>query len=48
MQLHINMLEEQHRRFKIAVKKLGYATMSAYVRECVRESIEKAGGQEKR
>lgn len=46
MQLHIDMLEEQHRIFKIAVKKLGYCTMSAYLRECVREVIERAARQD--
>ena len=46
MQLHVSLLDEEHRRFKIAVKKLGYCTMSAYLRECVREVIERAARQD--
>ena len=46
MQLHIDMLDEQHHRFKIAVKKLGYGTMSGYLRESVREVIERAARQD--
>ena len=45
MQLHINTMKEQHIRFKIAVKKLGYGTMTAYLRECVREALEKTARQ---
>lgn len=42
MQLHIELENSQAQKFRLAVKKLGYRTMSEYMREQVRLAIKKA------
>jgi len=38
-QLHVDVTSEQIRKFKAAVKVLGYGTMSEYIRQKIREAI---------
>lgn len=41
-QLHVDLQENQLRKFKAAVKALGYATMSSFIREKIRQAIREA------
>jgi Arc/MetJ-type ribon-helix-helix transcriptional regulator len=41
-QLHIDIASEQLRKFKAAVKALGYGTMSEYIRAKIRQAIREA------
>jgi Arc/MetJ-type ribon-helix-helix transcriptional regulator len=41
-QLHVDVTSEQLRKFKAAVKVLGYATMSEYIRAKIRQAIKEA------
>jgi len=41
-QIHVNVTESQRRRFKAATQTLGFATMSAYLRQKIREAIERS------
>jgi Arc/MetJ-type ribon-helix-helix transcriptional regulator len=41
-QLHIDVTSEQLQKFKAAVKTLGYATMSEYIRAKIRQAIKEA------
>jgi hypothetical protein len=41
-QLHIDVTSEQLRKFKAAVKTLGFATMSEYMRAKIRQAITEA------
>lgn len=43
MQVHIDIEDSQLRKFKDAVKALGYRTMSEYIREKIRQAIKEAG-----
>jgi Arc/MetJ-type ribon-helix-helix transcriptional regulator len=38
-QLHIDVTSKQLRKFKAAVKALGYGTMSEYIRAKIRQAI---------
>ncbi len=40
--LHVPLDDDQHRKFKVAVKVLGYETMTSYVREKARAAIKQA------
>jgi len=40
--LHVKLEDSQHRKFRLAAKKLGYKTMAACVREQVRAIIRRA------
>jgi len=42
MQLHVEVNPQQLQKFKATVKVLGYGTMSAYVRQKIREAIKEA------
>ena len=42
MQLHIDIQDELLRQFKVAVKALGYHTMSEYIRACIRNATKEA------
>jgi len=42
MQLHIDIQDELLKQFKVAVKALGYHTMSEYIREKIRQAIREA------
>lgn len=42
MQLHIDIQDELLKQFKVAVKALGYHTMSEYIREKIRQAIRDA------
>lgn len=48
MQLHIDLDDGQYKRFRAAIKKLGYKTVSAFVREKVRNAIKEAGEKRRR
>ena len=41
-QLHVDLQETQLRKFKDAMKALGYRTMSAFIRQKIREAIREA------
>lgn len=42
MQLHVELEDSQYSKFQLAVKKLGYRTVSEYIREQVRAAIKQA------
>jgi hypothetical protein len=45
--LHVPLGDDRHRKFKAAVKVLGYETMASYVREQVRAAIKQAENVER-
>ena len=40
--LHVKLDDDQYKLFRAAIKKLGYKTVSAFVREKVRNAIKEA------
>lgn len=42
MQIHVEVENGQYKRFRAAINKLGYKTVSAFVREKVRNAIKEA------
>ena len=40
--IHIRLDDSQYQKFREDVKKMGYGTMSAYLREQIREIIRRA------
>lgn len=42
MQLHVELEDCQYREFRIALKKLGYGTVSEYIREQMRAAIKQS------
>lgn len=45
IQLHIEIDSNQHRQFQLALRKLGYRTISEYIREQVRRVIAEASAK---
>jgi len=42
LQIHVEVENDQYKRFRAAIKKLGYKTVSAFVREKIRNVIKEA------
>ena len=42
MQIHVEVENDQYKRFRAAIVKLGYKTVSAFVREKIRGAIREA------
>ena len=42
MQLHVELEDRQYREFQLALKKLGYRTVSEFIRQQVRAAIKQA------